>query len=60
MSRVFLEKMIKIDARTIKAIEFILSNGDRVELIPVKDGVKVMMVRRQMVDYEGNKERKNR
>lgn len=33
----------------IKAAESILSKGDRVELIPVKDGVKVMRVRREEV-----------
>ena len=36
------------DAQT-KAIEAILAKGDRVELIPVKDGVKVIQVRRKEV-----------
>ena len=35
-----------MDEKTIKAAETILSRGDRVELIPVKDGVKVVRVRR--------------
>ena len=35
--------------QTIKAIESILAKGDRVELIPVKDGVKVIRVRRKEV-----------
>ncbi len=35
--------------KTIKAIESILAKGDRVELIPVKDGVKVMRVRREEI-----------
>lgn len=30
-------------------IEAILSKGDRVELIPVKDGVKVVRVRREEI-----------
>lgn len=38
-----------IDEKTIKAAEFILARGERVELIPVKDGVKVVRVRREEV-----------
>lgn len=38
-----------MDEKTIKAAESILSKGDRVELIPVKDGVKVVRVRREEV-----------
>lgn len=38
-----------MDEKTIKAAETILSRGDRVELIPVKDGVKVVRVRRDEV-----------
>lgn len=34
---------------TIKAIETILSKGYRVELIPVKDGVKVIQVQRKEI-----------
>lgn len=34
---------------TIKAIESILSKGDRAEVIPVKDGVKVIQVKRKEV-----------
>lgn len=41
-----------IDAKTIKAAESVLSKGDRVELIPVKDGVKVVRVRRDEVKKE--------
>lgn len=33
----------------IKAIESILSKGYRVELIPVKDGVKVIQVQRKEI-----------
>ena len=33
----------------IRAIESILARGDRVELIPVKDGVRVVRVKREMV-----------
>lgn len=38
-----------MDEKTIKAIETILANGHRVELIPVKDGVKVVKIRRETV-----------
>ena len=38
-----------MDDKTIKAAESVLSRGERVELIPVKDGVKVVRVRREEV-----------
>ena len=38
-----------MDEKTIKSIETILANGHRVELIPVKDGVKVVKIRRETV-----------
>lgn len=38
-----------MDEKTIKAAEVILQKGDRVELIPIKDGVKVVWVRREEV-----------
>lgn len=38
-----------MDEKSIKAAEDILKKGDRVELIPVKDGVKVVRVRREEV-----------
>lgn len=46
-----------IDAQTVKAIETVLAKGDRVELIPVKDGVKVVKVKRETVDCENHKAR---
>ena len=33
----------------VKIIEAVLAKGDRVELIPVKDGVKVVQVQRKEV-----------
>lgn len=39
----------QIDHATIKAIEFVLAKGDRAEVVPVKDGVKVLRVRRETV-----------
>ena len=38
-----------VSGDTIKAIESILAKGDRVELIPVKDGVKVIQVQRKEI-----------
>lgn len=38
-----------MDEKTVKAAEAVLKKGDRVELIPVKDGVKVVRVRREEV-----------
>lgn len=42
-----MDKTVKLDAQTIKTIEITLAKGDRVELIPVKDGIKVMRVHRE-------------
>ena len=38
-----------MDEKTLRAIINILAKGDRVELIPVKDGIKVLRIRRQEV-----------
>lgn len=43
-----------IDEKIIKAAESVLAKGDRVELIPVKDGVKVVRVRREEVREKKN------
>ncbi len=34
----------------LKTIEDVLKKGDRVELIPVKDGVKVVKVKRETIE----------
>lgn len=39
---------------TIKTIENILAKGDRVELIPVKDGVRVVRIRREPINAQKN------
>lgn len=36
--------------KTIKVISDIVSKGDRVELIPVKDGVKIIHIRRKEIN----------
>lgn len=41
----------KLAAHHIAAVESVLAKGDRAELIPVKDGVKVVRVRREEVRY---------
>lgn len=45
----------QIDAQTIKAIESVISKGDRAEVVPVKDGVKVLRVKRETVTHEKDK-----
>ena len=41
-----------MDEKTIKAIETVLAKGDTVELIPVKDGIKVIHIKRNAVKSE--------
>ena len=38
-----------LDTKTIEAIEKLLNNNLRVELIPIKDGIKVVSVKRGTV-----------
>ena len=38
-----------IDGAALEAIEAILRKGDRVEIIPVKDGAKIVRIRREVV-----------
>ena len=45
---------VVIDEQTKSAIEATLEKGDRVELIPVKDGVKVVRVKREEI-HKGNR-----
>lgn len=39
-----------MDEKQIKVIEAVLAKGNRVELIPVKDGVKIIHIRRKEVN----------
>ena len=41
--------MVELKPEQIKAVEAVLAKGDRVELIPVKDGVRVIWVKRREV-----------
>ena len=43
------QKRAMIDFQQLKTINRILFEGDRVEIIPVKDGVKIIRVKRQEV-----------
>ena len=45
-------RMTMIDDAALAAIEAILRKGDRVELIPVKDGIKVIHIKRKEVKSE--------
>lgn len=38
-----------MDDAIIKKIEAVLSKGNRVELIPVKDGIRVIKVKREEI-----------
>ena len=38
--------VIKLTPLQIQTIERVVSRGDRVEVVPVKDGVKILHVRR--------------
>ena len=40
---------VKLKQSEIRAIEKTLSNGDRVEIVPVKDGVRVVRVKREEI-----------
>lgn len=40
---------VRLTAQKVTAIETILSRGDRVELIPGKDGVKVIRIKRNEI-----------
>ena len=42
-------RMTMIDAAALSTIEAILRKGDRVEIIPVKNGIKVIHIKREEV-----------
>lgn len=44
-----MDKPVKLNQSEISAIERTLAKGERVELIPVKGGVKVVRVKREEV-----------
>ena len=44
-----MDKPVKLSQSEISAIERTLAKGERVEIIPVKDGVKVVRVKREEI-----------
>lgn len=44
-----MDKPVKLNQSEIAAIERTLAKGERVEIIPVKDGVRVVRVRREEI-----------
>ncbi len=44
-----------MDEKTISLIAAILAKGDRVELIPVKDGVKVIRIERKEIKIQSSR-----
>lgn len=40
---------MEITEKQKKAIEKVLAEGDRVELIPVKDGIKIMRIKKNNI-----------
>lgn len=47
--------MSDMDVDIIRAAEAILAKGDRVELIPSKDGIKVVRIRREPIKSKQKK-----
>lgn len=41
--------VIKLTKENIKDIEMVVSKGERVEIIPVKDGVRIVKVKRETI-----------
>lgn len=46
------KEKFSLDKKAISAIESVLAKGDRAEVIPVKDGVKVLRVRREDATHD--------
>lgn len=47
-----MDKPVKLNQSEIVAIERTLAKGERVEIIPVKDGVKVVRVKRETIQVK--------
>ena len=46
---IYMNNPVKLKQSEIRAIEKTLSSGDRVEIIPVKDGVRIVRVKREEI-----------
>ena len=44
-----MEQEYKLTLEQIRAIESVLHKGDRVEIVPTKDGVKLLKVQRKTI-----------
>lgn len=44
--------MQTLNTATIRAIEYAISKGDRVEVIPVKDGIKLVHIKRSVISEQ--------
>ena len=44
-----MDKPTKLNQSEIRAIEKTLSSGDRVEIIPIRDGVRIVRVKRETI-----------
>lgn len=42
----------KLTPEQVNAIESVVNKGDRVEIIPVRDGLKIMKVRRETISVQ--------
>lgn len=42
----------KLTPDQVEAIERVVNKGDRVEIIPVRDGLKIMKVRRETISVQ--------
>lgn len=47
--------VLSVNNEILQAINSVLKKGDRVELIPTKDGVRVIHIRRENVDVNKGK-----
>ena len=48
------ENVYKLQQEHIETIEAIVGKGDRVEIIPVKDGLRILRIRREEVKPDTN------
>ena len=49
-----MENKYRLTQEQIEAIERVVNRGDRVEIVPVRDGLKIMKVRRETIKKEYN------
>ena len=52
-----MKQNITLDETAIKTVECILNDGDRAEVMPAKDGIKIFRMRREFVKTDRKEER---